>query len=559
MEIYKVNTKNYKKSLFTRFLRKYQNDRKKEVFFNLLDSIGYFNYKIDTITSDTIVINIGKRSMVDSIIIDCTYPLVYDSVQPVHFPILYDAGIVQKYAQKLLYFLAIRGYPFANISIEIKNTLSEKKSSSPDKLFKKHFTIYFNVETQKFCKFGNPLFFGEFKTKKKILFKDILFRKNQVFDIKKIELSTKRLLSRPYIADVTTESPRVITDSILLNSTRSNHTEGQNQRADSIDMIGIPFIIKDNFGMGVDGIIAYQNSADSRLSGLLNITMMNIFHRGEALSLFYRGEESIQQFNFEISIPYPINLPIFTFASFGLEIEEASYGYFEGEFKILTQLKGLWQIGGAIKGHETTVYDSTIRDIKSTDYFYGFDFILQKKGVRNERGRLSKEIKIKTGSGIANRSKEKFSRWNFNFSAGIHIPLFKKQAFVGKFVTDAITLNKKDTLHKVEQNRVGGNSSIRGYSQNQFAFNNVAYLQTEYLFYFNQLGSLYILMDGGVGFPGQIRLNSDNRFEMFGYGVGIKIPVKLGILSMEWARNYKEKRGPGRIHFRISNSVSSWM
>lgn len=418
--------------------------------------------------------------------------------------------------------------------------------------------LTFIIDTQKRCVFGDPLFSGELKTRKKVLAQDIIFRRGEPFDIRKIEISQDRLLSRAYIADVNVASPGILVGD---DSPVADSSTVEKFSADSIDVVSVPFTIEHNSGMGIDGAIAYQSEAVSQWSGLLNLTMLNIFRFGEAVTLSYRGEELLQQFSFGITVPFIFSLPIFCSASFGLEVNEGdpdikddNFGFLQGEFKILTQLKGLWRIGGAVKGHETIVNNGN-----STDYYYGVDFILARSGEQFRADVLSKELNIRTGTGIADRSGAKYSRWNFDFTAGSHIPLLRKQAFYGTFVTKAITLNDKDTLHQVEQNRVGGHNSIRGYAQDQFPFNSVAYVQTEYLFYFNPTGSVYIFMDGGVGFPGQIRLSSDKRTELFGYGAGIRIPVRFGLLSLEYARNYREGRGPGRIHLRIRNNLSSGM
>jgi hypothetical protein len=60
-----------------------------------------------------------------------------------------------------------------------------------------------------------------------------------------------------------------------------------------------------------------------------------------------------------------------------------------------------------------------------------------------------------------------------------------------------------------------------------------------------------------VGFVNDVDLGRDSRTDLLSYGIGIRIPVKIGSASIAWARNYKEKRGFGRIHVRIRNAVSS--
>ena len=94
---------------------------------------------------------------------------------------------------------------------------------------------------------------------------------------------------------------------------------------------------------------------------------------------------------------------------------------------------------------------------------------------------------------------------------------------------------------------------------NEFAFSTVVYGQLEYHYYFNYFGSTYIFTDAGAGLydKNSGAATSNHLQKMLGYGIGIRIPVKIGDASIEWARNYKDSRGWGRIHVSIRNAVSA--
>lgn len=549
--IYKVKAGSLKKTSLKRHIEIFPNETKNVALFHLLDSLGYFNPSIDTTTADTITIGVGNRSVVDTILIQSDYPLAIDSIRSLPFPVLYDAGALQSLARQALSFLAERGFPFANLSIGITDTTYTYTTSNT---INKHLIITFTIDTQKRSVFDSPLFFGEFKTREKVIARDMVFSKGQLFDIRKIKTSQKRLTSRYYIENVDIIPPGIASDS---EKTPTSQIAYEKIEADSIDTVAVPFVIKDKSGMGIDGALGYNSDTKPPWSGILTITMLNILHRGEALSLFYRGEMQLQQFEAEVSIPYPFMWPIFCSGLFGLEIEKENYAYLQGEFKVLTQLKGLWQAGVSVKGHETTV---KLNDSSSISWnFYGVDLILQRQIEPYGVGILSREFTMRTGTGIADRAHGRFSRWILDFSAGSHIPLFKRQAFLGKIATKAITSDDRDSLHLTEKFRIGGYRNIRGYTENQFPFKAVAYIQTEYHYYFNPTGSVYIFIDGGVGFSEQLSLTADDREELLGYGMGIRVSVKFATFSLEWARNYKERKGLGRIHIRFRNTLSTGM
>jgi hypothetical protein len=174
---YSVTPGTHKKSALKRYLKWFSGEEKKKALLDFLDSTGYFTVNLDTIADDTIVINPGKRSLVGSIVIQSACSFTIDSIQPVHFPIYYDAGYIQACAQKALAFLAQRGYPFARLSIMIAKQDSIKGSSNTNDIdtSDNNLILTFVIDTQKRCVFGNPLFSGELKTRRKVLAHDIVF------------------------------------------------------------------------------------------------------------------------------------------------------------------------------------------------------------------------------------------------------------------------------------------------------------------------------------------------------------------------------------------------
>jgi hypothetical protein len=87
----------------------------------------------------------------------------------------------------------------------------------------------------------------------------------------------------------------------------------------------------------------------------------------------------------------------------------------------------------------------------------------------------------------------------------------------------------------------------------------VAYGQTECLFYFSPEGSIYPFADAGVGFGAQDNLTMSAATRLFGYGLGIRIPSKLGSAAIEWGRNFQDTKSLGRVHVSIMNPISAGM
>jgi hemolysin activation/secretion protein len=114
------------------------------------------------------------------------------------------------------------------------------------------------------------------------------------------------------------------------------------------------------------------------------------------------------------------------------------------------------------------------------------------------------------------------------------------------------------TLVDAEMYRIGGYRTARGYLENEFAFRTVVYDQLELLHYFSAKGSLYILCDNGFGSAQSLtRANWGQRTDFFGYGLGIRVPARLGTLSLEWARNLRDTKSLGRINVQVNSNGSA--
>jgi hypothetical protein len=507
----------------------------------LLDSLGFFSASADTV-KDTIHLRAGARSIVDSLRIVAVIPCAIDSVQRGLFPRPYEAGELAVLAEKVLRFFGQKGYPFARLSISVSETPTREDQPSPVQGRARGCVVTFSMRENGRYLFSAPLLLGNRKTKERLLIKDILIKKDSLFDLSMVDESRKRLSSRRWVASAQTGPFQIVSE-----------REAPQALQDVSGHVQVPFIISDNVGLGVDGAIAFQAGSGSagNLTGIFNISLLNLFHVGETGMLTYRGEQGYQLMEMSLDAPFLFNVPLFGSAGFGLEIKENDYGYLHGEIKMTTDMGPFWQWGLMIKGHE--VNDS----MGGASRFEGLDFVVTRESRPYRAGERSSEADFKVGSGLVQNSGLQLNRWHGDALYGMQWPFNFRHAVIGRVVFGTILTNSLDTLKTVELYRTGGYKSLRGYSDNEFPFRTVMYEQLEYHFYFNYSGSLFIFMDAGMGFYRDSPVTAHAAQKLLGYGAGIQVPVKIGDASIEWARNYAETSGWGRIHLSIRNNLAA--
>jgi outer membrane protein assembly factor BamA len=524
--------------------------RKVDALKALLDSLGFFTSNWDTLSKDTIGIIPGSRSRIDAIVIKSGLPLTADSVEKLGLPRAYDAGEIISLAKKTVYLLGTKGYPFAALSITI--IPKEKPTGLMDAFGRRSFTVVFDVRENGRYVFARPIITGAFKTSKKLLLHDIVFREGQLFDLRKVSESRRRLLSRPYVAAAEASSPTVSLDAVLT-------PDSGVAASPPLDKVIVPFSCADKKGFGFDGAVTFSAggaSLKNSFFGIVDLSLLNMLGGGEAGRLSYNGQTDLQRMDLTLSKPYPFDFPVFTSLDFGLEIKQDAYGYLHGGLEVLTELRAFWQLGLAIKAHEVQYPGDSAT---ATSQFWGADIILVRQPLGRRAGELSQGFSLRTGSGLAQTNGRQFNRWNIDAAGSIHVPFTKRWAVAGGISGKTYVTDPGDTLRAVELFRTGGYRSLRGYSDYEYAFKTVAVGQAELLFYFGPEGALFAFADAGLGFGPQEQMTIPSATKMFGYGLGIRIPSKLGTASIEWARNYTETKSLGRIHISVMNPVAAGM
>lgn len=491
-----------------------------------LDSLGYFNAVLDSLSQQCFP---GKRTIVSGEVLKRADSIHAELLGSSVYPKKFNRADLQSRAAAINRVYAENGYPFANISADL--TMAKAPLYRTDTIM-----VVFTIDADQRCVFGKPLLKGDFKTSEKILIRDMPFTEGDLFDIKKVEHYGEKLKSRSYVNNVTFFAPLLLSDSVS---------------GDSVSVVTVPFGIQDKSGLGLEGAVGFESKQGSKpeLIGNAQLSLLNVFSFGEMAQFRYAGDKTRQQFDVSVTKPWLFRLPVQVGVELGMEVQKEEYGYIYGKLKVVSEINDRWMTGFGLSYNEI---NQNADGVSGT--FYGGDFLLYRIPELYKKGVLSKEISIEAGSGIS-RKERNFSRSHIDCTIGAHVPLFTAQSIMARLTTKYILTDEKRLL-PLEMNRVGGYNSIRGYADNELAFRSIMYGQLEGIHYFSDIGSLFIFSDGGIGFENEPGLSRDDYRILFGYGLGMRIPSRLGLMELEWARNYQDRKNWGRIHVRFQNELS---
>lgn len=496
-----------------------------------LDSCGYLHPRYDTVSHLQMMVYPQKRAVL--VAEQIRYAQMVDNRHlvpgsPLTFPRPFTSAEITLRAVNIARYFMGRGYPYTKVFTDFE------PSSTPDSLI-----LAFMVDTDSLYHFAAPRLQGVFTLRKKYLLNDILVEAGAPFSVEIIDRSLQRLRSRRYIADAVAGPPIIESTSDVV-------------RTDT-GCVTVPFVVTDRSGMGLDGALGFEirESNAPQLHGNLEFSFVNMFRAAEEASLSYRGDKTEQRLGIDVTRPWFLGLPLQVSASGGLEIEQDAYGYVYGAITALYESALWWRIGTKITA---TSISGNSGNGWTDGSFTGIDLVLLRDNEPLSDGSLSRSIYLATGSGVTKKG-SRYSRSHLDFSAMVHLPFLQHQALLLRGVTGHI-VTKESSMLPAELYRAGGNFSLRGYGEDEFAFKTILRGQSEYLYYFQKNASVYLLCDGGIGFTGAIG-NARSYTRMLGYGVGLRIPVATGTFSLAWARSIDDQKSPGRVHVRLQNPLST--
>lgn len=505
----------------------------------LFDSLGYFSPIRDTV-ADTVRLTGGARATIDSILVYTERDSVVELPDPPPTPRPYDAGEVVRFANDVLGAFAAAGYPYASLDL----ALMPSDSGLPDAggIGRGKVRVIMTVRPERRYAFGRAVFLGMKRTKAGQLMKDVRFDAGAVFDRRLVEETVRRLATREYVDSVRALPPRVVPVSDSAAA------------VGGLPRVVVPFEVHERAGLGLDGAIGLEvgDGDGARLTGTLDFTLLNTFGAGERASIRYRGESGLQRLAVDLAKAHVGYVPVFLSGAFSLELVEDQYAHLAGGVEAAYELSSLWRIGVGVSVQENTVAGDD--SVAGTWHVYGMDFFFDRPGSVWRRRHLSRSLYVGAGLAVADRGGREHTRWSAEFGGDIHVPLGRVQAVAGRIVSKNLFTDEQ-VLTPAEVYRVGGHESIRGYAAEQFAFRNVAYTQIEYLLYFGRAASAFIFIDGGLGFTGGLEHSSEYT-TLLGYGLGVRIPVRIGSATIQWGRNIDDHQGLGRIHVRITNRLA---
>ncbi|RMH65325.1 MAG: hypothetical protein D6677_02780 [Calditrichaeota bacterium] len=316
-----------------------------------------------------------------------------------------------------------------------------------------------------------------------------------------------------------------------------------------------------------DGVVGYipQQASSGRegyFTGLFNIRLNNLFGTGRRFGVHWERPEAFSE-NFWIRYlePWVAGWPLNAEGGLERTVRDSSYLEWKGDLGLAYRVGEDMQLFGryarrVVLPDSLAAVRQRLTRYKEDNGQAGFrwdtrDYLLNpRSGIYFEN---SYGIARKThwGPGFLLRQDSVRSPEildNILLRLDLYYELFHKQVVAFKLNARQVSGSR---LQLSDLFWFGGSQNVRGYRENQFQSDRVAWLNLEYRLLLGRNTRLYLFNDW-AGFHPYQKPDDEVRV-IYGYGLGLRMETALGILAVDFGLGQNDGFGDAKLHFGIIN------
>jgi outer membrane protein insertion porin family len=326
------------------------------------------------------------------------------------------------------------------------------------------------------------------------------------------------------------------------------------------DTVDLTVDLEEGKTNSINGVIGYtpeQNNRKGYLTGLVDLSLANLFGTGRQIDvLWHRRDPYSSNLAFGYTEPWILGTPLRVDGHLEQIDQDSTYIQTMAWVGLSTDLTDHLS-GGLRFAWERVVPDSGGGTFlaRSTTYTAGAraEYDTRNNPSNPRHGlyyRTSADYGRKrnraTASFTPQRPKVRTAKFTLDLEHFIPIALHGREFRSGE-----------KPVPVAEHFRLGGATTLRGYREDQFTGTRLAWANVEYRYLVTPMSRMFLFIDMGSYFreqidPGTNTLNVVDRYK-FGYGLGFRLQSKVGIIGLDFGLGEGDSFSQGKIHIRMEN------
>lgn len=467
-------------------------------------------------------------------------PFLQSSFEFLKGEILTQQDFEQAVNDVLIYFEE-NGYPFTKViikSVVLKKDSANQKNSALIKLA---------IEKGNLSRIDKVEVRGNTFTNENVIIRELRISKGEVYSQKRIDEFPKRINRLRFFEPVPPPQYYI------------------NSKGEGILVIEVKEKQTNNF----DGILGYipgtKENEKGYLTGLINISLRNLFGTGRAAALRWNkfGRNS-QELELRYLEPWLLNFPFNIGLNLYQRVQDTTYVQrkFNGEVEYLATED--------ISASLILGTESVIPSERTIPVFTVFNSSIITTGLNLKID--TRDDPYSPTSGLLFINSYSFSRKTINGPVQFITPSIRTKLDLQRIAFDfdiffnffarqvlALSVNGRELRGPSFENsdlfRLGGTSTLRGYREEQFLGSRVLWTNIEYRFLLTRRTFAFAFFDTGYYLrnaePERNILKAEDF--LYGYGLGLNLETGLGVLAVSFALGEGDSFTEGKIHFGLVN------
>lgn len=318
-----------------------------------------------------------------------------------------------------------------------------------------------------------------------------------------------------------------------------------------------------------DGIIGYippgKNESSGYITGLVNISLRNLFGTGRAAAIKWnKYNRDSQELDLRYLEPWLFSFPININLGLYQRVQDTTYVQrkLEGSLEYLATED--------ISASVIIASETVVPTVRTTPVFtvYNSSYVTTGANLKID----TRDDPYAPTEGILFINSYSFSRKSINGPAEYITPnlatLVNLQRFASSFYIFyelflrqivALGVNVRElrgpTFENSDLYRLGGTNSLRGYREEQFLGSRLFWSNLEYRALFTRRSYGFVFFDTGYYLrpeePDRNIMQSEEF--LYGFGLGLNLETGLGVLRVSYALGKGDTFSDGKIHFGVLN------
>ncbi len=386
---------------------------------------------------------------------------------------------------------------------------------------------------------------GNKVTKKSVILREIRFKPGEIYNRRKVDRITQRLMRTGFFSRV--DEPEVFV---------AHGNEG-----------GLLLRVEEGKASRFDGVVGYTPGVGEEkgyFTGLIDISLGNLFGTGRSLlARWQKRDQKTQDLKFYYREPWVAGWPLSVGAGFDQLIQDTTYVQRDWVLDLsLPLLENLNLIAGFtrmdISPDSVGSFILGIPQSRTLSASIGIDYDTRDDLLNPRRGvyyQTTAEVGKKRNLGPAELIhqydlKERINNRRLSLDMEFYAPLFKRQVLALSLHGRQLVSSEK-LVPISDTYRLGGARTLRGYREDQFRGTSVAWTNLEFRYILGRRSRVFLFLDNG--YYQYETLSGKNEALVTGYGFGFRLETGLGIMGIDYGLGKGDGLFNGKVHVGLIN------